>query len=162
MFERETVLYSFLLGYLKRLTADIDDAKLDWQPQPGVHSAAWILGHLAISTDYVLMNLGQKGACPKEWHKRYGPGSAELAAGESRPSLRELMTAIEQGHARVTEAVRNPDPATLAKPHPVRVLDGTPIQTVDHLIGHLLTTHAAAHIGQLSFWRRCAGLPALF
>lgn len=162
MYERETVLYGFLLGNLKRMMADIDDAKLDWQPAPNAHSAVWILAHLAIATDYVLMNLGQKGAVSKEWHKRFGPGSSELTAGEARPSKAELLSAIEAGHARVVEAVRNPDPALLAKPHPVKVLDGTPIVTVDHLIGHLMTTHAAVHMGQLSLWRRCAGYPPLF
>lgn len=162
MFNRETLLYGFLLGYLKRLAADIPDSRLDWQPAPGAHSATWILTHLAIATDYVLMNLGQKPALPREWHKRFGPGSTELAPGEARPTKDELLAAIEAGHARVVAAVQNPDPELLAKPHPVKVLEDTPIRTVEHLIGHLMTTHAASHIGQLSLWRRCAGLPALF
>jgi hypothetical protein len=29
--------------------------------------------------------------------------------------------------------------------------------TVGHLVGHLLTTHFATHLGQLSAWRRLAG-----
>lgn len=162
MFERESVLYEFVLGYVQRLTADIDDKQLDWSPQPGVHSATWILSHLAIATDYALMNLGQKPALPKEWHKRFGPGSAELTAGEARPSKAELLSAIDAGHARVLEAVKSAKPEQLQGPHPVKVLDGTPIKTVEHLIAHLMTTHAAGHVGQLSFWRRCAGKPALF
>lgn len=162
MFEREIVLYDFLLGYIQRLTADIDDKQLDWSPQPGVHSAAWILSHLAIATDYALMNLGQKAALPKEWHKRFGPSSSELSAGEGRPSKIELLEALAAGHSRVKEAVRSVKPENLQGPHPVKVLDGTPIKTVEHLIAHLMTTHAAGHIGQLSFWRRCAGKPALF
>lgn len=162
MFERETVLYDFVLGYIQRLVADVDDAKLAWSPQPGVHSAAWILSHLAIATDYALMNLGQKPALPKEWHKRFGPGSTELAEGEARPSKAELLAAISDGHARVVAAVKNAAAEQLQGPHPVKVLDGTPIKTVEHLIAHLMTTHAAAHAGQLSFWRRCAGKPALF
>ena len=162
MFEREAVLYEFVLGYVQRLTADIDDAQLGWSPQPGVHSAAWILSHMAIATDYALMNLGQKPALPKEWHKRFGPGSPELATGEARPSKSELLAAIAAGHARVSEAVKSARPEQLQGPHPVKVLDGTPIKTVEHLIAHLMTTHAAAHTGQLSFWRRCAGKPALF
>lgn len=162
MFERETVLYDFLLGYVQRLTADVDDAQLGWSPQPGVHSAAWILSHLAIATDYALMNLGQKAALPKEWHKRFGPGSAELAPGEARPSKAELLEALAAGHARVKEAVKTVRAEPLQGPHPVKVLDGTPIKTVEQLIAHLMTTHAAIHAGQLSFWRRCAGKPPLF
>jgi hypothetical protein len=29
-------------------------------------------------------------------------------------------------------------------------------------LSHLMTTHEAGHIGQLSSWRRCVGLPYLF
>lgn len=162
MFERESVLYEFLLGYVQRLMADIDDAQLDWTPQPGVHSAAWILSHLAIATDYALMNLGRKAELPKAWHQRFGPGSAELSSGESRPRKDELLSALAAGHARVTEAVKTVSAEQLQRPHPVKVLDGTPIKTVEQLIAHLMTTHAAIHAGQLSFWRRCAGKPALF
>jgi len=162
MFERESVLYDFVLGYVQRLMADVDDAQLAWSPQPGVHSAAWILAHLAIATDYALMNLGQKGAMPKEWHRRFGPGSAELSTGEPRPSKAELLEALAAGHARVKEAVKGARPEALQGPHPVKVLDGTPIKTVEQLIAHLMTTHAATHVGQLSFWRRCAGKPPLF
>lgn len=162
MFERESVLYQFILEYIQRLTADIDDDKLDWSPQPGVHSAAWILSHLAICTDYALMNLGQKAALPREWHKRFGPGSAELTAGEARPSKRELLEALAAGHARVLEAVKGAKREELQGPQPVKVLDGTPIKTVEQLIAHLMTTHAAVHTGQLSFWRRCAGKAFLF
>ncbi len=162
MFEREAVLYDFLLGYIQRLSADIEDQQLDWSPQPGVHSAAWILSHLAIATDYALMNLGQKPALPKEWHKRFGPGSNELSAGEGRPGKAELLEALAAGHARVKEAVKSVKSENLQGAHPVKVLDGTPIKTVEHLIAHLMTTHAAIHVGQLSFWRRCAGKPPLF
>lgn len=162
MFEREAVLYDFVLGYVQRLMADVDDARLAWSPQPGVHSAAWILSHLAIATDYVLMNLGQKPALPREWHKRFGPGSAELAVDEARPSKDELLAALAAGHARATQAANAAKPEQLQGPHPVKVLDGTPIKTVEHLIAHLITTHAATHAGQLSFWRRCAGKAPLF
>lgn len=162
MFERETVLYEFVLGYIKRLTSDIEDEKLAWSPQPGVHSAAWILSHLAIATDYALMNLGQKPALPKEWHKRFGPGSPELAPGEARPTRAELLDALTAGQARVIEAAKTAKPENMQGPHPVKVLEGTPIKTVEQLVAHLMTTHAAVHTGQLSFWRRCAGKPHLF
>ena len=36
------------------------------------------------------------------------------------------------------------------------------LPTVGDLLAHLLTTHSAYHLGQLSTWRRAAGLPEVF
>lgn len=162
MFDREATLYAFTLAYLQRLMGDLDDSQLDTTHHPGGHSARWILGHLAICTDYAAHILGQEKACPDSWHQAFGPGSKADGCPTPKPSKAELMRAIEEGHARVTAALPSAQPERLAKPHKLEILFGTPIKTVGDLLAHLLSTHEAAHIGQLSVWRRQIGRPVLF
>ena len=42
------------------------------------------------------------------------------------------------------------------------LLYDTPIKSKGDLLNHILTTHFASHLGQLSSWRRLMGLPPLF
>jgi hypothetical protein len=46
--------------------------------------------------------------------------------------------------------------------HKVPILRHTPLVTWSDVVAHLLTTHAAFHISQLSACRRQAGHPHLF
>jgi hypothetical protein len=50
----------------------------------------------------------------------------------------------------------------MSEPHTLelRFLKG-PLPTVGDLLAHLMTTHEAAHLGQLSAWRRLLGLPGV-
>lgn len=161
MFERETMLYAFNLQMAGRLAADVDDAVLYQALPGGGNPPVWILGHLAISTDYALQILGREKQCPAEWHREFGPGS-DPAGVTVRPTKAELLNALEAGHARVTAAIGEADLSRLAKPHRVEFIRDSPIQTNGDLLSHLLTTHAAMHLGQLSMWRRQMGHRPLF
>ncbi len=91
MFEHECKLYAFVLYYARQLTADIDDAQLAEQPAPGMNHPAWIIGHLAICTDYAAMTLGLEKTCPEAWHKMFGPGSTLTTNRSDYPSKAELI-----------------------------------------------------------------------
>jgi hypothetical protein len=163
MFDREITLYAFALNYCRMLTADLDEAKLLAPPVPGVHSPAWILGHLAISTDYAASLLGLPRVCPASWFKAFGPGSAADSVPSPAPTKAELMSVIESGQARVAAAAKTADPAAMAKPHALNMeLLKRALPTNGDLLAHLLTTHPATHLGQLSLCRRLMGLPVLF
>jgi hypothetical protein len=162
VFEQELKLYGFVLDYIRRSAADISDAQLTEQPAPTMNPPLWILGHLAVATDYALVNLGQRPQCPKDWHRAFGMGSRPLAEMTQRPTKAELLAAIERGHAAVTAAVPQATAEMLEKPHPVEPLRSSPIQSVRDLISHLLTTHPMFHVGQLSYWRRHAGFQPYF
>lgn len=162
MFEQELKLYEMVLGYCRRSAADLDDAQLTHQPGPALNPPLWILGHLAVATDYGLMNLGQKPQCPREWHKAFGMGSRPLAEMTERPTKAALLSAIERGHAAVTAALKDAPPELLAKPHPVAAMSATPVKTVHDLLSHLMTTHPMFHLGQLAYWRRQMGYAPFF
>ncbi len=162
MFERECTLYAFTMGYARLLSEDIDDARFAEQPAPGLNHPAWVLGHLAICTDYAAGLLGLPAACPKPWAQLFGPGSTPRPDRSIYPAKVDLLNVLEKGHERVTKAARNADPESIAQPHTLEIafLKG-PLPTVGDLLAHLMTTHEAAHLGQLSTWRRILGMPGV-
>lgn len=162
MYEKELSLYAFTAHYCKSLMADIDDSKIAHQPAPKVNTPVWILGHLAICTDYAAGILGGEMVCPKDWHRRFGPKSDPTALLDAHPTRDELMRAYLDGHERVASLIPSADPEKLAKPHTLDLLAGTPIRTTGELLAHLMTTHEMQHLGQLSMWRRLMGFAPLF
>jgi len=156
MFDRERNLYAFVLGFAKKAMADVDEAKLQHQPAPGMNTPAWIIGHLCVVADYAAQLLGQPLNCPKEWHQSYGIGSDPTKPAVT-PSKAELLSRLEAQHARVAEAVARATPEQLAAPHPFERLKAT-MPTVGDLMLNVMTAHPMLHLGQLSAWRRLMGL----
>lgn len=157
MFERELTLYKFGLNYIRMLTADLDDAQLNVAPFEGANPPVWILGHLAVSTDYAGRMLGLKPECPREWHKMFGPGSKPAELAGPLPTKADLLTSLEQGYKRVAEAVPNASVEVLDQPHAVELLRPTVLKTNGDVLAHLLCTHPMFHIAQLSACRRKSG-----
>ena len=159
MFNHERTLYTFVLNYCRMLTADIDDARMADQPVPAANHPAWIVGHLAICTDYAAKLLGQPQVCSRVWHKQFGPGSKPTPDRQAYPSKSDLLAALTDGHARVATAAEKADPKVMQAPQSIIFQQHFP--TVGDLIAHLMTTHPCGHLGQLSAWRRLHGLPAV-
>jgi hypothetical protein len=158
MFERETVLFRFVIDYYTRQLEGLEDAHLELVPAQGLKPAVWILGHLAIANDYTLGLLGQPTVCDRSWHASFGPGSIPLQG--VRPSKDELQHRFREGANRVLEALPGADQAAMSAPHSLEMeflKSFTP--TVGDLVAHLVTTHPAVHLGQLSITRRSLGLP---
>ncbi len=104
MLERELTLYKFNLNYLRRLLADIAEADMTATPFAGANPPVWILGHLAVATDYAGRMLGLERACPRDWHAKFSPGSKPADLQAPLPTKAELLAAIENGHRRVADA----------------------------------------------------------
>jgi uncharacterized damage-inducible protein DinB len=153
-------LYRFTLSLCESLMDDISDEEMLHQPSEGVNPPAWILGHLALVNDMLLQVLGREGFCPPEWGAEFGPGSTPLPQEHDYPSKEELMAMLRKGHSAVLDVLPSIDAATLASPTPFKPL-AEPLPTTGDLIGHILTTHAAGHLGHLSNWRRQMGRPPL-
>lgn len=159
MLERETFLYSFMLGLCRQLTADIDDADLAAQPVAGMNHPAWILGHIAVTNDGAAKILGEPAACPPEWGPLFGPGSPLSPQRSDYPSKGELLSALETGHERVLRGAAQVSQRRLAIPNTAVLSDVFP--TLGDLVSHLMVTHPTLHLGQLTVWRRCRGLPSV-
>src|SRR5690606_23761328 len=122
MLDNLSTLHEFQLNYIKLLAADLDDADLGIAPFPGANPPVWILGHLAVCTDYAARLLGERPVCPREWHKQFAPGTKPAEVPQPYPSKRDLVGAIINGHERVATALQNADMAKLNEPHAVELL----------------------------------------
>jgi uncharacterized damage-inducible protein DinB len=163
MSDKLVTLYRFNLAYCERLVADVTEEEIDVQPTVDVNTPAWLLGHLAICTDYALKQFGLPTRLPKRWHVAFGPGSQPKPRETSSPSKEELLAALREGHAAVEAALASADLAVLAEanPLPFEFLKQT-LPTRGDLLAHLMATHEAAHLGHLSNWRRQMGRAPLF
>ena len=156
-------LYAFTLESCERLMDDISQEEMEHQPAEGVNTPAWILGHLAICTDFALGLLGKPKRLPDSWHEEFGPGTSPQSKKRQYPSREELLTALREGHEAVVAALPAVDSKALAGPNPLAMpfLQRT-LPTAGDLLAHLLSTHEAAHLGHLSNWRRQTGRGPLY
>jgi uncharacterized damage-inducible protein DinB len=162
MNEPIVALNSFNRHYLHRMIDSIADPELDSTFGPGSHSARWILVHLAIAVDYGFKQLDMPFVAPKEWHVAYGPGSDPASNAKLRPTKAELLKFIDDNYIKLCIVSLDADSSKLSVAHTVPLLYDTPVKTKGDLLAHILTTHFATHVGQLSSWRRLLGLPPLF
>ena len=160
MFERETILNEFQLGYAQQIIADIPADQITKRFGHG-HPPIWVLGHLGLCAELGEMLLGNPVA-HADWMPIFGPGSSDEVENPSQYSKDELAKMIFDGYPRLCQSLQSASDEALSKPHGVDLLDGTPINTVGELQSHLLTTHIAFHLAQLSDWRRAAGHGPLF
>lgn len=149
-------VFRFTLFYADKLVADIDDADMTLIPHPGMNHPAWILGHLALGADLAAKLLGQEMATGPRWMVTYGPGSKLVAERDKYPSKSELLDTLRRCYERAATLAAGTTPEQLAAPNQTPFF---PVQfpTVGDLLTHILSTHPAAHLGQLSAWRRCVG-----
>jgi uncharacterized damage-inducible protein DinB len=150
------------LDYARRLVADLPDAKMAAQPVPGakMNHAAWVLGHLARTTDFIGSQFGLTGVTPAAWADLFGGSSKPDAAPDRYPNKATLLAALEEGHRRVADALRQVDSATLNQPPAAERLRAR-FPTVESMLIHMCVAHEQVHLGQLSAWRRAQSLPAV-
>ncbi len=161
MFDQERTLNNLMRHFAKALVKDIDDADMAREAFPGANHAAWVLGHIIVTTDGVVKLLGQAPTAPPEWNTLFGRGSTMSYDRAIYPSKDELLAALDKTFDAATAAAASATPEQCAAPHHVEMLRrGLP--TTGDLIALLLTTHVAQHLGQLSAWRRALGKPAMF
>jgi hypothetical protein len=161
MLQSELRVNQFLIGYLRKLVEGISDERMVEQPLPEVNHPAWILGHLAWSTDRARWVLELPPEFPAEWTTIFGFGTKPSASRGDYPSRDELVAAVERGFERLREQVTSATPEQLSRPSPhPQTKDQLP--AVEDVLAVLLTGHLGVHLGQLSMWRRMIGLPPLF
>jgi hypothetical protein len=162
MFDHLITLNEFNRAYLIRLMDGFPDEQLDHQSDEGLHSVRWILAHLAICADYGFSQLDMPFICPMTWHAAYGPASMAGTSDRVRPEREELLSVIETGYSKLCDSLRTASVEQLSRRHEVELLRNTVLKTRAELTAHILTTHFATHLGQLSTLRRLQGFKPLF
>ncbi len=152
-------LYKFNLTYAQKLVADVPDDQFCMQPAAGkvLNHPAFVLGHLAWASKRALGYATKGAPADVEGADLYGMGATPQADRARYPSKEKLLGALEEAHASLAAAIAKAKPDLLNQPAPEKVRGRFP--TLAHLLMHMLTTHEATHLGQLSAWRRAKGLP---
>lgn len=153
-------LCRFLFDYLEKITAEMTPEDL-LTTVGGANPPGWILGHLVIVADYAGPYLKLPRKCPAAWHKAFGPGSIPSPEMPQQTAA-EWVASIRSGYESVLAALPAVDEPWMNEPHGAAILAGTKIETKGQLLSHILTTHLASHIGQLSAWRRSRKQKPLF
>jgi hypothetical protein len=148
--------FRFTLAYAEKLVADLEDDHLAVLPHAGMNHPAWILGHVALGSDFVALLLGKELLTDDGWMKTFGPGSVPVEDRSAYPTKAELVDTMRKTHARAIELLEAATVEELAAPNQTPFFPQQ-FPTVGDLATHLVTTHAAMHLGQLSAWRRCVG-----
>lgn len=149
--------YRMAKATLHRFVDDLTAEEFQHQPVAGANSAAWVVGHLALTAHRTAERLGATGlpAVP--------PGLGNAASKTGKPAgdqsgignAAELLQLFDVCIDKVVEAVGRIPAESLAAPAP------SPSPFSERYADALLfgTLHIAMHTGQLTTIRRSLGKP---
>ncbi|TWT41437.1 DinB family protein [Botrimarina hoheduenensis] len=159
MVSADALLFSYRWGAetLQKLTADIADDKFAEQPIPGINHPAWLVGHVSLYND-VIAALLRGQAFDNPWDAPCGKNSQPLADRAAYGSKTAILDQFQSGYEDAAAVMAEAHAAAWEAPlaHPTW---GKQFATVAPAVVYLATTHLGLHVGQLSGWRRAAGMP---
>ncbi len=153
--------YRFSVGFLKSLLEGLDENKLTHQPSPGMNHPIWIVGHLAMTMEFVAMLAGADYKGPEGWEALFGYKSVPVDDAAKYPKLGATVAELDKAIAAVEPSLAAMTDEALAAQMPNEGFREM-MPTVGDGMTFLLNGHINVHTGQLSAWRRAIGLPPLF
>lgn len=151
--------YALTLADVRAAIEDLPE-ELMVRQFPGVpNHPACPIGHLVYSAQAIGGELGLAPWLPHSWVALFRTGSTPQPSAAANPSRSELLTALADAQARLARTLGSLAPEALAAPLP-DVRHRSAVPTVGHAALHILSGHTSFHLGQLSLWRRAAGLPS--
>ena len=161
MFGNEIAINEFLSQQLEKVANDIPEDDF-FPPSIGHgHPPVWILGHLAIVAEMGQRTLGGTISHPA-WLRLFGPGSSDIVSPNDEFTKPGMISCVIENYRKFRELAATVDELVVRKPHNVSFFAGTSIKTVEQCMSHLLTSHFALHLAQLSSCRRAAGFGPIF
>jgi DinB superfamily len=163
MFSVESIVYGWdnQLGYALALVEGLSDAQFVLRPGGAMNHPAWILGHVSMYHGVVAQLLaGEPVDDPKD-NPLFGfAGHGPLEGISPYGSARAMIDRFAEGHEQVAQALLAAPPEAFTRP-PSLPRWAARYPTVEFMLPDLLLSHESLHIGQLSLWRRAAGLPSV-
>jgi DinB superfamily len=163
MFSVESFVYAWdnQLAYVLALVDDLTDEQMVLRPGGNMNHPAWILGHVGAYHPVTLQLLaGEPVDDPKE-NPLYGfAGHGPLDDIKAYGNKQVIVSRFADGHERVAQALLSAPPEAFRRP-PSLERWAKKFPTVEFMLPDLLLHHESLHIGQISLWRRAAGLPAV-
>ena len=163
MFSVASIIYAWdnQLNYAQALLGDLTDQHMVLRPGGAMNHPAWILGHVSLYHPIVVDMLANRPFADARDDKLYGfAGQGPVDDLSVYGTKQSIVQRFVDGHEQVAQALLAATPADFArKPNLDRWAAVYP--TIEFMLPDLLLHHESLHIGQLSIWRRAAGLPSV-
>jgi hypothetical protein len=131
------------------------------RPAGAMNHPAWIVGHVSIYHPIVVKLLaGESFADAKDDPKFGFAGKGPVDDRAAYDDKATILKRFADGHEAVAQALLKAKPANFQRP-PSLARWAEQYPTVEFMLPDLLLHHESLHIGQLSIWRRAAGLPGV-
>lgn len=164
---------TFAGGYAELILKDVRAQQFARKPRfetPGggtvvdTNHPAFNFGHLALYPHRAFSLTGASGAhieAPAAWQDLFKAGAPCLddPSGTIYPAMNVLTEAFFKHHKAAVEHIRSVGDDVLAGVNPNEAARSR-FPTVGAAVGFLLHGHVMVHMGQLSAWRRCFGMPS--
>ena len=163
MFTTQSIVYAWDNGlrYALALLDDLTDEQMVLRPGENMNHPAWMLGHIALYYPIVPALLrGETFADPADDELFGFLGRGPLPDHTIYGSKVSQIQRLTEGHELVAQALLNATEEQLNRP-PSLTRWAKMYPTVEFMLPDLLLLHENIHIGQLSIWRRAAGLPGV-
>lgn len=154
------VAHEMCRGLLGKMVADVAPERMTQQFPPFVNHPMWQLGHIALTYNGIAKMLGQPSELNDHWGKLFGMGSQPTSDASVYPAKAEMVATFDRLHQKLPALIRGADAAAFAAANPVEKMRPM-LPTVGHLASFLMTSHAFLHVGQMTSWRKLAGLPGV-
>jgi hypothetical protein len=147
------------IGYADALVKTIPDARFAEMPKDDLNSPAFLIGHLAIYAPKVAEMMGHSGACsvPASWEELFKNGAKCVSTPGTYPPKAELVKAFTDGWTTVANLLPKVDDSVFNGPNPYEGLRDR-LPNVAGVASFMCLAHNMMHLGQISAWRRVAGL----
>jgi hypothetical protein len=163
MFSVESLVFAWdnQLSYALALVDDLTDAQMVLRPGGNMNHPAWILGHLSEYHPATIAMLSGKPFDDPKFSPLFGFAGLgpqdDIAAYGSK---QKVVSRFREGHEQVALALLAATPEALERP-PLMERWAATYPSVGFILPDLLLHHESLHIGQISIWRRAAGLPGV-
>ena len=163
MFSVESIVYAWdnQLAYALALVDDLTDEQMVLRPGGNMNHPAWILGHVGAYHPVTLQLLAGEPVNDPKNDPLFGfAGHGPLDDIKPYGSKQSIVSRFADGHERVAQALLSASPEDFRRP-PSLERWAKAYPTVEFMLPDLLLHHESLHIGQISIWRRAAGLPGV-
>lgn len=134
---------------LEKLTRDLSDEEYFTPAVPDANHAGWILGHIAVSEDFMVGKITGTGMrLPKTTHERFNGRSQCYADPTKYPARKEIDEMFRVARARTIEGLTSFNENKWGDQSP----EGVPKDFFPTLgaIWSMIGTHSFWHIGQIA------------
>lgn len=157
MIDHLLFVYAFNLCHARHLVEGLTPEQGVAQPGGLVNHVAWSIGHLALTSDVVAMELGQAQVFPPEWMEQFFPGMPITGDVDAYPPLADLLAQLEISHTRLSALIPTLSAEDL-EVEPKMDLVRRRYASVGQFATYAMTAHEGVHLGQVADIRRALGL----